>query len=302
MKHFKHINRVSTKRRSKRIVNNIMASLGFFCATLTVVQAEELPALDKAWGSILIANYTPVFDFGNNGCFPAAAISRSGQENPGLNNTGAINGNCHDAGFLDRSNTYHRWVRQYSENDEYAAHMYELYFEKDQALPGSGGHRHDVETVIIYFKNQQPTHVAVSAHGNYTRREWNDVNKIGNQPKIFYKKDGSGNTHIFDFGSASESAENPYGAWVTPPIVSWYEVYGDGISNSTMRYRFNNADFGSASMKFKDSNFKDEVNRSDTLPTDDDDDYPPFTEDSVNASQWSLEWPVIMPSALMLLE
>lgn len=191
MKHIKQIN--------KTVFRKTLLSLAISttCLTSVVVQAHEFPALDEAYMSIpdgsqasLVDKYHPVFDFTGNSCFPAAAVSRLGKQNGGLKPSGTVTGDCRKHDFLTASNTYHRYASQTINGIEYSAHMYALYFEKDQAADQIGqGHRHDVETVIIYFTNHQPTHVAASAHSGYTLLAWNDVPKEGNHPKIKYFKD-----------------------------------------------------------------------------------------------------------------
>ena len=141
--------------------------------------------------------------------------------------------------------------------------MYELYFEKDDAGL-IGGHRHDVETVIMFFVNNQPSWVAVSAHGNYNgdrTRRWSDVPKDGTHPKVVYHKDGW-TTHAFRFAKNDENtAENPTRRWVFPPLASWNHLYGDTKTNAQMRSILNAADFGSATMKFVDSRCQSETNK-----------------------------------------
>ncbi|MCX4026235.1 NPP1 family protein [Endozoicomonas sp. SM1973] len=271
---------------SKSTVKCLM--LGISLVSFSSTYAHEFPSLDKAYQSIpdasqvsLVEQYYPVFDFTGNSCLPAAAISRTGKKNGGLGTSGTITGDCRKHKFLTASNTYHRWTSQTINGVSYSAHLYDLYFEKDQvANYVGGGHRHDVETVIIYFTNLQPTHVAVSAHGDYSLRAWSGVPKEGNHPKVVYYKDPDPYvgiiplTHSFRFAHSGESVSNPYynGAWVTPTIVSWYEMKGDGVTNSTMRDLFNGYSYGKASFKFKDSNFTKTINK--TIPAG----YPVFTD------------------------
>ncbi len=247
-----------------------------FASIIPLSHAHEFPSLDEAFRDIpspnqvsLVELYHPVFDFTRNSCLPAAAISRSGKKNGGLGTSGTITGDCRKHKFLDASNTYHRWSSKTVNGKEYSAHLYDLYFEKDQvAAYVGGGHRHDVETVILYFTNNLPTHAAVSAHGDYSTRSWSNVPKDGNHPKVVYYKDPDPYigviplTHSFRFANSGESVSNPYynGAWVTPPIVSWFHMHGDGVTNSAMRDLFNKYSYGKAGFKFKDSNFIKTVN------------------------------------------
>lgn len=83
------------------------------------------------------------------------------------------------------SNVYHRYSRSYNNGDVYEVHMFALYFEKDKTGGYSGvactlepnpvwdescGHKHDIESVLIWFKNNVPTHIGASAHGGYEVR------------------------------------------------------------------------------------------------------------------------------------
>ncbi|WP_310597135.1 NPP1 family protein [Aeromonas aquatica] len=246
-----------------------------FCA------ASEFPRLDEAYPSkINIRGFEPVFDFDNDGCYPAAGISRSGQQNPGLKTSGAVNGSCHDAGFLEISNTLHRYACIPGSGGSYCAQVYDMYFEKDQTANGPGGagsHRHDWESVAVWTLNGAITHVSVSAHGNMDTREFSQIAKDGNHAKIVYNKHNV-RTHIFRFASNTEPAENHYGYWVTPAVTSWYELKGDGISNQNMRNKLNSFDYGSASIKVKDSVFLTNINK--WKPSG----YPTFTQSSVEAS------------------
>ncbi|QRO00095.1 hypothetical protein JRI60_14295 [Archangium violaceum] len=91
-------------------------------------------------------------------------------------------------------------------------------------------------------------------------------------------KDG-GSTHCFRFAKDnSEPPENHYGKWVTPAITTWYELTGDGIGNQEMRNKLNGFNYGSASIKVKDSAFLSFLNT--WKPSN----YPTFTQQSIEAS------------------
>jgi len=235
-------------------------------ATITVAQAEDFLALDAA---IPINNdaakYAPVFDFDTDGCLPSAGISRDGQMNPGLGTTGTVNGNCYgvdpDHYFLPTSNTFHRYACIESNGIDYCGRFYSLYFEKDQTtLAGCSicGHRHDWEHIAVWTMNGTITHVGASAHGSCDPVEKN-VNMIfqDDHVMIVYHKDGPVNTHCFRFANGTDvtTPENPHGKFVTPALVSWYELTGDSLSNSRMRVLLNSFDYGSATLPMKDSNF-----------------------------------------------
>ncbi len=62
------------------------------------------------------------------------------------------------------------------------------------------------------------------------------------------------------FAKSNEVAENPYGAFVLPPVTSWYSITGDNVSNQEMRNKLNSYNYGSATIPVKDSNFLGDVN------------------------------------------
>jgi len=78
--------------------------------------------------------------------------------------------------------------------------------------------------------------------------------------KVVYHKDGL-STHALRFAKKDEVAENPYKNFVTPVLVSWYNLKGDGISNSEMRTRLNNFNYGNAILPLKRSNFFQNLNK-----------------------------------------
>ena len=71
----------------------------------------------------------------------------------------------------------------------------------------------------------------------------------------------------------------PRGSFVTPAIVSWYEVRGDGVTNEQMRNRLNAFDYGSATIPLRDNNFLTNLNAFRPAG------YPEFTQASVEASK-----------------
>ncbi|WP_435118706.1 NPP1 family protein [Amycolatopsis thermoflava] len=190
--------------------------------------------------------WQPAFDYDGDGCYPTPAIGPDGTLNPGLNNSGALNGNCHDQSDLDNTNSYSR-----SKCDNgWCAYVYDLYFEKDQAVPGIDccGHRHDIEHVVVWVSNGQAEYVSVSAHGEYSTYPRARVGWEGTHAKVVYHKDGA-STHCFRLAGMTETPENHYGTWQYPDLVSW-DNYPAGL-----RDRLMTADFGSSSFAIKDSAF-----------------------------------------------
>jgi len=244
--------------------------------------AEDFARLDKALpasGIIDSKSTHPAFDYDTDGCLPSAGISRNGDKNGGLSPSGSITGGCRTSNFNMSSNTLHRYACTDSGNDEFCVHFYALYFEKDQATWFGGGHRHDWEYVAIWTKNGETTHASYSAHGDLYTAEADGLEKRdGTRIKFVYHKDGV-LTHAMRFASAGEVAENPYGDFFAPVIVSWYEVTGDGIANEEMRSLLNAYDYGSATIPLKDGKFLNNINEN--LPSG----YPTFTIEDVEASQ-----------------
>ncbi|MEH0873716.1 NPP1 family protein [Pectobacterium cacticida] len=255
----------------------MVASL--FCVAFSAY-ADHFPKLDQALPSGIDAlAIAPVFDFDSDGCLPSAGFSRSGEKNGGLKPSGSLTGGCRWTTFLDMSNTLHRYACIDHDGSRYCGSFYSLYFLKDQVLGGlKTGHRHDWEHVAIWTKNGVVTHGSYSAHGKLTTEPAANIDKQGGHLKFVYHKDGV-LTHAFRFSKANEQAENPYGTFVTPDIISWYSMSGDGISNEELRNQLNSFDYGSATIPLKDSNFRTNLNNG--RP----DGYPEFTDDSIRASR-----------------
>ncbi|MCW8331038.1 NPP1 family protein [Photobacterium sp. SDRW27] len=249
-------------------------------AITPIAQASDFQKLDLAIPNNNIINNTePVFDFDTDGCLPSAGISREGEQNSGLKNSGPITGDCRDDYFLDTSNTLHRYACTSSGGDEYCGHFYSLYFKKDQTMAGWDwfGHWHDWEYAAIWTKNGAVTHGSYSAHGDLNTKPASEIPFEGSHVKFVYHKEG-GLTHALRFAKNNEIAENPYGRFVTPTITSWYELTGDFLSNLEMRNKLNSFDYGSATIPLKDSNFRTNLNKF--KPSG----YPTFTQESIEAS------------------
>lgn len=219
----------------------------------------------------------PVFDFDGDGCLPSAGISRQGQQNGGLAASGSITGGCRAANFLDTSNTLHRHACVRSGGDVYCGHFYALYFLKDQATVFGGGHRHDWEHAAVWTKNGVVTHAGYSAHGKLYNAEIGTLDQQAGHVKIVYHKDGV-STHAMRFAQAGEVAENAYRTFVTPPLVSWTVLWGDGLSNTQMRAKLNSDDYGSATIPLRDSNFLGNLNTYKPAS------YPSFTAASIDSA------------------
>lgn len=228
-------------------------------------QADHFPSLRVSIPANLVADVAPVFDFDSDSCLPSAGISRTGAQNPGAGLSLSNTAGCREVNFLETSNTLHRYACAPMADSMYCGHFYALYFLKDQTgFPLAPGHTHDWEYAAIWTKNGSITHVSASAHGNLKTRPISQVpievrdGKV--HAKIVYHQDG-GLTHALRFADPGEEAENPYGRFVTPTLISWFELVGDGVSNEVMRGRLNTFDYGAAAIPMKDINFYNNLNR-----------------------------------------
>lgn len=212
--------------------------------------ADSLPNLpENADG--YEASFSPAFDYDVDGCYAVAAISPDGTINGGLKTTGAINGSCRDQTDLDRSQTYARSKC----NNGWCAIVYASYFEKDQAVHGSGlgGHRHDWEHVVSWVdqSTDRVEFVSTTQHSGQRTYARSEVQFDGTHPKVVYHKDGP-STHFFRLANTGdEPPENHYHSWRYPPVVGW-----NGWPTTELRDKLMTANFGSASIKVKDSSFE----------------------------------------------
>ncbi|MFJ8945312.1 NPP1 family protein [Streptomyces sp. NPDC102395] len=198
--------------------------------------------------------YQPAFDYDTDGCYPTPAIGPDGTVNGGLKPTGSLSGDCRDASDLDNTNSYSR----YKCDNGWCAYMYTLYFEKDQALPGSGigGHRNDWEHVVVWVQSGKVQYVSTSNHGGFTVHPASSVRFEGTHPKAVYHKDGI-RTHCFRLGNSNdEPPENHKGAWQYPALVGW-NGYPAGVREKLTSY-----DFGSANFGIKDGSFASNLTKA----------------------------------------
>lgn len=241
--------------------------------------ADDFARLDEALPvGVNISNNSPVFDFDTDGCLPSAGISRTGVKNGGLNPTGSITGGCRASTFLQTSNTLHRHACVTSNSNVYCGHFYALYFLKDQITSLGGGHRHDWEYAAIWTTNGIVTHGGYSAHGKLYNAALTSLPTQNGHMKIVYHKDGA-LTHAMRFAKSGEMAENTYGTFVTPTIISWATMKGDGVGNAQLRNDLNTYDYGSASIPMRDDNFLNNLNTY--KPSG----YPSFTATSFDAAE-----------------
>ncbi|PZT70250.1 hypothetical protein DN402_32320 [Streptomyces sp. SW4] len=222
------------------------AALALVLASATAAHAAPPPALPGNADAAERA-YQPAFDYDTDGCYPSPAIGPDGTVNAGLKPAGALDGDCRDAADLDNANTYARSAC----NNGWCAYLYGLYFEKDQALPGTGlgGHRHDWEHVAVWVRDGVVEYVSTSEHGSFAVHPRSAVRFDGTHPKVVYHKDGIG-THCFrPAGAGDEPPENHEGDWQYPALVGW-NGFPAGLREKLSAHDFGSARFGLADGAF----------------------------------------------------
>ncbi|UUZ80505.1 NPP1 family protein [Paenibacillus sp. P26] len=169
-----------------------------------------------------------------NGCVPFPAVDWSGHVSAGLEPTGAPEGQCSSS----EGQVYSRsaWY-----NGQWAI-MYSWYFPKDEPSTGIG-HRHDWEAIVVFIDNPANVNpkvksLAYSEHGQFYKEWPSSLNMNGDHPKVGYSSVWPLD-HSLDF-------RNVVGG--TQPLITWEDL------SSEARESLNNADFGKASVPFKDKN------------------------------------------------
>jgi hypothetical protein len=248
--------KAASKRRRSRLATLLGATALAVIIPASVAHADPPRNLPQNAGGYE-ASFSPAYDYDGDGCYATPAIGPDGTLAPGLNTTGAVNGSCRDQSDLDNSQTYARSKC----NNGWCAVVYASYFEKDQAVAGSGlgGHRHDWEHVISWVNqaSNQVEYLTTTQHNSQVTYPRSQVRFDGSHPKVVFNKDGA-STHFFRLANASdEPPENHYHTWRQPPIVDW-----NGWPSIELRDKLMNADFGSATIKINDARFGDLLNNS----------------------------------------
>ena len=173
-----------SRRRLARATAAAVAAIGILLPA-TAANAAALPNLPQRAGGYE-TSFSPAYDYDTDGCYAVAAISPDGTLNGGLKTTGAINGSCRDRSDLDTSQTYARSRC----NHGWCAIVYASYFEKDQAVHGSGlgGHRHDWEHVISWVDQgtDRVEFVTTTQHSSQRTYPRSAVLFDGSHPKVVY--------------------------------------------------------------------------------------------------------------------
>ncbi|MFJ9808823.1 NPP1 family protein [Streptomyces sp. NPDC101158] len=243
----------SSPRARRSAFGTVLCALLLVLGVPATAHAAVLPPLPQnAEG--LDQTFAPAYDFDTDGCYMTAAIGADGTLNPGLKLGGDVNGRCHDPAQLAAANSYSRSKC----NNGWCAVMYAGYYEKDQATLGplAIGHTHDWEHVVVWINADEVKYVSVSQHSGYQIAARSAVRFDGTHPKIVYHKDGI-STHCYRFANATDDRiENSTGGWFHPRLVGW-NGYPAGL-----RDRLTGANFGSATLKIRDSDFSSHLSRS----------------------------------------
>ena len=243
------------RRRWQRLLAvTVMIGTAGAALPATPAFAEPPSALPAAFDAA-DGMWQPAMDYDTDGCYATPAIGPDGTPAEGLNNSGALNGNCRDQSDLDNTNAY---SRSKCDDSGWCAHLYDFYFEKDQVVAGldAFGHRHDLEHIVVWVNNGTAEYVSTSQHGGYAVHPASEVNWEGTHPKIVYHKDG-GSTHCFRTATdGDEPPENHYGTWQYPDLVSW-DHFPAGIREALVT-----ADYGKATLAIKDDTFAGNLDRA----------------------------------------
>lgn len=185
------------------------------------------------------------------------------QPSGGLQDSGSSTGGCRDQ---SKGQTY---VRAAWHNGRFGI-MYAWYWPKDQPNDGNvaGGHRHDWENVVVWvddpgkpspplplptqtqltplLANATPTLIgaAASGHGDYKKTD--NPQREGDRPTVEYFTNFPTN-HELQFKT---SPGKDY------PMIDW------DVLSEPARSALQNADFGSASVPFKDGSFESNLEKA----------------------------------------
>ncbi|KAH7239832.1 hypothetical protein FSOLCH5_014242 [Fusarium solani] len=169
-----------------------------------------------------------------HGCQSYPAVDADGNTSGGLQDTGSSTGGCRDQG---RGQTY---VRAKERNGQIAI-MYAWYMPKDMPNSGvsTGAHRHDWENVVIFVDSAgaQLVSAAASGHGSY--KKTNSPQREGDRPKVEYFTNFPTNHELQFTDTLGRDLA----------LVDW-----DAIPQAS-RDALNSADFGKATVPFKDDTF-----------------------------------------------
>ena len=156
----RHLTRTAAPKRTRSRARRPLVVLGGVIALTMAGTGSALaapPAL-PANADALEQTFQPAFDYDTDGCYPTPAIGPDGTIAPGLNTTGARQRRVAVTPSIWTTPTA---TARSKCNNGWCAIMYGLYFEKDQAVAGSGlgGHRHDWEHVVVWVQDNEARYV-----------------------------------------------------------------------------------------------------------------------------------------------
>ncbi|GJN74727.1 hypothetical protein PCL_06801 [Purpureocillium lilacinum] len=204
--------------------------------------------LDKMW--------QPSMDFDTDSCYNVPAIGPNGHIDRGRSRHESNTEGCRDEYDLDHSNVYSRQRC----NNGWCAYLYDYFFEKDIGDRICIGHQYDWEHVVVWTKDGKPRFGAVSQHGGWDARLWQDIPLDGEtHVKAVYNKDGLIGTHYMRWskGATDEPPENHKGVWWRSDLISW-----NGFPDQELRDNLTAYDFGDATMAIRDDQFAWQLERS----------------------------------------
>lgn len=121
--------------------------------------------------------------------------------------------------------------------------MYSWYFPKDMPRDGTGGHRHDWEQIVVWLSEQtldaKVTGVSFSSHSGWKKYKPAQVDFDNDHPKVKYFRIADLLNHGLDTTIEKGGQQ---------PLVNWPQL------TKKARDTLNTADFGDASVKFRDDN------------------------------------------------
>ncbi|KAK7753100.1 hypothetical protein SLS62_005050 [Diatrype stigma] len=177
-----------------------------------------------------------------HGCQSYPAVDAEGNTSGGLQDTGSSTGGCRDG---SKGQTY---VRAKERNGQLAI-MYAWYMPKDMPNDGisTGAHRHDWENVVVFVdsaESAQLVSAAASGHGSYKKTD--APQREGDRPKVEYFTNFPTN-HELQF---TDTLGNDLA------LVDWDAIPQPARDGLTA------ADFGSATVPFKDDTFDGNLDKA----------------------------------------
>ena len=233
----------------------------FFSFCGQILQSQNFEGLAEN-ATQKVKDWAIIFDFEDDSCYPAPAISIDGKKNAGLKPTGFQTCDCRDLDQFMNANTFCRAQSVTEDGVKYEVIMYSLYFEKDQYLFWTPfelkwSHRHDWEYAAVWLTNSKLTHATYSAHGSDGETKpisslYFDKGLENHVKVVYYQKNIQ--THCMRFAKNNEKPDNELGKWVTPKLVEW-----DLMTDEQQKIL--EQDWGKANPPIRDKHFYGEIEK-----------------------------------------